>query len=152
MKTKKNYLSYLFLALTLTLPFGLISCSDDDDENVGSKEDLIGTWQYIDFEYTLSAKGEELSEKEDFSSKKITLKFKADKTGILTDEYKNKTDFDWSYKGNKLKLMYEFEDDETFTVKTLNSNNLILEMKYKGKEEGISYTFNGIWKLKKINN
>ena len=43
MKTTKNYFNYLFIALTLVFSISLSSCSDDD-ENVGSKNDLIGTW------------------------------------------------------------------------------------------------------------
>ena len=46
MKTTKNYFNYLFIALTLVFSISLSSCSDDD-ENVGSKNDLIGTWQCI---------------------------------------------------------------------------------------------------------
>ncbi len=158
MKTTKNYFSYLFLSLTLAFSSALFSCNDED-ENVGSKEDLIGTWQYVYHGWSTSEDGKVINSGSDnFSSWKMKITFKKD--GIATRlKYSNyssdpKEIYEWSYKGNKLSLIPEGDEDntETFIVKTLNSTQLILETSYKEKDEGIIYEEYDTYILDKIDN
>lgn len=155
MKTTKHYFNYLFLALALAFSFGLSSCSDDD-ENVGSRGDLIGTWQYTYYEVTEIEDGEKDFNYEDYANTILTITFKEDGTAIESETYKsNKPEIEystWSYKGNKLSFMYEDypDDDETFTVTTLTSTKLVFEAHYKEKEDGITYESHEKWTLKKI--
>lgn len=131
MNITKNYVRYLFLALTLVLSVGFSSCSDDDEASIGSESDLIGTWQCTYGEITATVDGETESYSDEFDMK---IKFNENGTAILD----NKT-YSWSYKGNKLTLNYDGDGQETFTVTTLTNTKLVMEMHLKTKEDGVTY-------------
>ena len=140
MKTTKNYFNYLFVALTLVFSISLSSCSDDD-ENVGSKNDLIGTWQCIHSEgYEKDNKYPEDNDKWDEDYKNgYVITFNDDKT--FNHEGEEGT---WSLSGNKLTMnykgYYEGEDwTEVWKILELNTNTFVFELHEKDSE-GDFYT------------
>ena len=140
MKTTKNYFNYLFIALTLVFSISLSSCSDDD-ENVGSKNDLIGTWQSIHSEgYITYTEYPEDNEEwnEDYKNGETTT-FYQDYTFK-----ENSEEGTWSLSGNKLTMnykgYYEGEDwTEVWKILELNTNTFVFELHEKDSE-GDFYT------------
>lgn len=127
------------------MSFSVYSCGDDDDENVGSRDSLIGTWNgvyYLDQEWE---DGEMIyNHKEDLVNgpSRYSIEFKEDGTYVDTDVFVSSgstTHYHgkWSYSGNKLTLI-DTEDDytEVWTVTKLTETELVYELREKENEDG----------------
>lgn len=106
------------------IPFS--SCSDDDEEI--SSSNLIGTWQYTGGKFWEIIDGEKETWEEDGDDDEWIMTFKEDGTMIEWDGFSNET-YEWKLNGNKLIL-----DGDEFTVKTLTSNKLVLEIHEKDSD------------------
>lgn len=150
MKTLWKLAAYVAIVL---LSFSMYSCGDDDEDAVGSRELLLGTWNGV---YYLSQEwedGEMVDDsKEDFvnGTNRESIEFKEDGTFIEKDTYPAGTSYyhgEWSYSGNKLTLSYtELENehnDETYvyTVTKMTENELVFELREKEKEDGTTYEY-----------
>lgn len=132
------------------LTFCIYSCSNDDEDSVGSREMLIGNWNGI---YYLSQgwdNGElTVNEKEDFvnGTERYSIELKEDGTYIEKNFYssgniKNTSYGTWSYSGQELTLKYEeYEDLETWIVTKMTDTELIYERRGKEKEDGTTWEF-----------
>lgn len=141
----------LMMGIAMALfSFSMASCGDDDDE-VGSADELIGTWSVIHEEGYSKANGEiEESWNDDYEEGKETLIFKEDHT--VGGTYLSDKGLTWSYKGNKLTIKWEndHEDSMELTVLEMSSSRLVGELHDKYKEEGISYEDYGKITCKKM--
>lgn len=119
-------IAFIFFSLAL------FSCSDDE-ESVGSTDDLIGAWSVVQKEGYEKYDGETYPLNETIPEGKETYVFNADQT--LGGNIDTGT---WSYKGNKLTLDYtkneDEEDVEVWTVLELTSIRLVKE--YREKDGG----------------
>lgn len=126
-----KFLSFMLFAI---LSVGFISCGDDDDE-IGGKDTLVGTWQCTwseGYEKYLhnSDNDDEWNGAEDF-----TTTFKADGT-VTADGDTGK----WKLEGNKLTMTFTYGNDETesdvqvFTVLKLTDSEMIIESYEKNDE------------------
>lgn len=141
------------------LTFCIYSCSNDDEDSVGSREMLIGTWNGISY---LSQEWEngELTENniEDFvnGTNRFSIEFKEDGTYQTIGTYLDpeghfapsttKNTGTWSYSGNKLTLDEDADVEkyptETWTVTKMTETELSYEIRVKSKEDGINYEYN----------
>ena len=137
--------------VAVLLSFSIYSCGDDDDETVGSRDLLLGTWNGV---YYLSQEwedGEKVSDsKEDFvnGTNRYSIEFKEDGTYVEKDVYNSSGSTNyyhgtWSYSGNKLTLIDTEEDNytEVWTVTTMTENELVYELREKEKEDGTTYEY-----------
>ena len=137
--------------VAVLLSFSIYSCGDDDDDTVGSRDLLLGTWNGV---YYLSQEwedGEKVSDsKEDFvnGTNRYSIEFKEDGTYVEKDVYNssgstNYYNGTWSYSGNKLTLIDTEEDNytEVWTVTTMTENELVYELREKEKEDGTTYEY-----------
>jgi len=137
--------------VAVLLSFSIYSCGDDDDDTVGSRDLLLGTWNGV---YYLSQEwedGEKVSDsKEDFvnGTNRYSIEFKEDGTYVEKDVYNSSGSTNyyhgtWSYSGNKLTLIDTEEDNytEVWTVTTMTDNELIYELREKEKEDGTTYEY-----------
>ena len=106
--------------VAVLLSFSIYSCGDDDDETVGSRDLLLGTWNGV---YYLSQEWED-----------------GEKVSDSKEDFVNGT---WSYSGNKLTLIDTEEDNytEVWTVTTMTENELVYELREKEKEDGTTYEY-----------
>lgn len=116
-------LKFLSFVLFAILSVGFISCGDDDDE-IGGKDTLVGTWQCTwseGYEKDLlnSNNDDEWNGAEDF-----TATFKADGTAVIDGD-----GCKWKLEGNKLSIVDDDARDEwdVFTVLKLTDSELIIE-------------------------
>ena len=137
--------------VAVLLSFSINSCGDDDDDAVGSRDLLLGTWNGV---YYLSQEwedGEKVSDsKEDFvnGTNRYSIEFKEDGTYVEKDVYNSSGSTNyyhgtWSYSGNKLTLIDTEEDNytEVWTVTTMTENELVYELREKEKEDGTTYEY-----------
>ena len=121
--------------VAVLLSFSIYSCGDDDDDAVGSRDLLLGTWNGV---YYLSQEwedGEKVSDsKEDFvnGTNRYSIELKEDGTYVEKDVYNSSRSTNyyhgtWSYSGNKLTLIDTEEDNytEVWTVTTMTENELL---------------------------
>lgn len=127
----------------MLMPISFTSCSDDDDE-IGSVSELVGTWEIVSRTYQWKEDGKVVDEETDNENdRRIT--FNEDGT-YQVSEYYNKWYWDeagtWSYENGKLTIRSTYEGEswsETATVKELTSSKLVLEYIDKYTEDGTSY-------------
>ena len=137
--------------VAVLLSFSIYSCGDDDDETVGSRDLLLGTWNGV---YYLSQEWEDGAQvsdsKEDFvnGTNRYSIEFKKDGTYVEKDVYNSSGSTNyyhgtWSYSGNKLTLIDTEEDNytEVWTVTTMTENELVYELREKEKEDGTTYEY-----------
>ena len=137
--------------VAVLLSFSIYSCGDDDDDAVGSRDLLLGTWNGV---YYLSQEwedGEKVSDsKEDFvnGTNRYSIEFKEDGTYVEKDVYNSSGSTNyyhgtWSYSGNKLTLIDTEEDNytEVWIVTTMTENELVYELREKEKEDGTTYEY-----------
>lgn len=123
----------------LSISFGLTSCGDDDDE-VGSEKELIGTWNIVHLDGYDKENGEVTKTyDENYEEGKETIVFNENHTvaGTWFD-----SGFQWAYKGNKLTLRWsDVDGDETeeMTVLEMSSTRMVAEVLEKVKESGVNY-------------
>lgn len=107
--------------VAVLLSFSIYSCGDDDDDAVGSRDLLLGTWNGV---YYLSQEwedGEKVSDsKEDFvnGTNRYSIELKEDGTYVEKDVYNSSRSTNyyhgtWSYSGNKLTLIDTEEKSES---------------------------------------
>lgn len=132
-------LKLLSILLFSVLSFSLASCGDDDDE-IGGRDTLVGTWQCTwsegyyrnvnhpedDEEWNEEASGED----------SFTVTFKADGTGVFDGDVSK-----WKLEGNQLYIADMDTNDEwdVSTVLKLTDSELIVESYEKNDESGSEY-------------
>lgn len=126
-------LKFLSFVLFAVMSVSLFSCGDDDEE-IGDRNTLIGTWQctwsegyYRDVNHP--ADNEDWNEEEDF-----TVTFNADGT------YSGDGDAGkWKLEGNKLSMLdNKSESWDVSTVLKLTDSELIMEI-YEKDDDGSEY-------------
>lgn len=138
------------------MPIGFASCSDDDDDSVGSSSDLIGTWESVSFTYQDKENGVVVDEGS-YNTTDSRLVFNQDGTCKSAEYYNNKWNWNeigtWSYK-NGIITIRSTEDGEVYvesaTVKELTSSKLVLEFSEKYTENGTSYEDYSLTEFRKI--
>ena len=131
--------------------FSVSSCGDDDEESVGSRDLLLGTWNGVYYLDQTWEDGEMINNhKEDFvnGTNRYSIEFKEDGTYVEKDVYSttespNYYHGTWSYSGNKL-TMVDTEDEnytEVWTVTKMTENELVYELREKEKEDGSTYEY-----------
>ena len=138
--------------VAVLLSFSIYSCGDDDEDSVGSRDLLLGTWNGIYYIDQAWEDGEMVNDsKEDFvnGTNRYSIEFKEDGTYVEKDVYNTTTGSTnyyhgtWSYSGNKL-TMVDTDDDnytEIWTVTKMTDNELVYELREKGKEDGSTYEY-----------
>ena len=130
------------------MSLSVYSCGDDDEDNVGSRELLIGTWNGVYYLDQTWEDGEMVgNHKEDFvnGTNHQYFEFKEDGTFVeksvqVSSQNTYSSYGKWSYSGNKLTLIdYEDgeEEQEVWTVTKMTDTELIFELRSKLKEDGI---------------
>ena len=106
---------------------GLSSCSKDDDEKIGSTDNIVGDWTITSDEGWELHEGEKDEWKDEDSDH--FLKFYKDGTGTHADDQEFNP-FTWYIDNNILTLnpTTSYYDEEVWTIKSLNANTLVLEM------------------------
>lgn len=134
----------LAICISVTLlSFGFSACGDDDDE-VGSKEDLIGLWEITHVKGWGTHNG--AKETFDVNVDNMRIQFNEDGTSVYYEKSGNswrKTDTEtYEYKGGRLYLYNDdglsYESDFAewrIKVTTLNSTTLVTEQ-YEKEEDG----------------
>lgn len=145
MKNLIKKLHYLFFALPL-LVF-LANCGSDDEPNIGSNNDLIGTWTVSNAEIDFDVNGQGISEfliasgvpadsvqalvdlfETDFSEGFTgTIEFRSDNTynSDFSDDMESGT---WTLIGSALTIDPDTDDPVVSQVITLNSSTLIINL------------------------
>lgn len=118
---------------------GLSSCSKDDDEKIGSTDDLVGKWELTwtkGWEMDSDGTKEEWDEADD----RQFFIFKNDGTGY--EAYKenaaDKYPYTWKLNGNKLTLTYDNYED-VYKVETLNKSTLIITISDDDESDTSTY-------------
>ena len=134
--------------VAVLLSFSIYSC---DDDAVGSRDLLLGTWNGVYYLSQEQEDGEKVSDsKEDFvnGTNRYSIEFKEDGTYVEKDVYNSSGSTNyyhgtWSYSGNKLTLIDTEEDNytEVWTVTTMTENELVYELREKEKEDGTTYEY-----------
>lgn len=120
----------------LCMAVAFVSCSSDDDEEVGSDNELVGCWLQIAEEGWYKEDGVIVDEWDEPDDSNIYAYFYKDGTGVVK-EYGMSFEFTWSLSSNKLTVT-TYGETGTATVKTLNSTTLIIESKDKYVDEGVT--------------
>lgn len=138
------------LAVVL-LSFSVYSCGDDDEESVGSRDLLIGTWNGVYYHSQEWEDGEMVDDHtEDFvnGDNRYSIEFKEDGTYVEKDVYNhsNSTNYyrgTWAYSGNKLTMIDTDEGGytEVWTVTKMTETELVYELREKEKEDGSVYEY-----------
>lgn len=138
-------INFLWLiSILMLIPISFTSCSDDDDE-IGSASELVGTWEIVSRTYQQKEGGKVIEEgTENDNDSRVT--FNEDGTCKVAEYYNNKWDWDqsgtWSYKNGKITIRITDEDESwsrTATVKELTSSKLVFEYINKYTKDGTSY-------------
>lgn len=138
---KTNFLYLLGLIITLSL-----SACSDDDENIGSPNDLIGTWQSGTGSGWIKENGKIIEEWTDEAIDELRVTFYEDGTFASYEYYNGKWEGElegtWTYKNGKI-YTYDFEGnlDDCMTVKSISSSSFVVEVYEKGTEGSITYEY-----------
>lgn len=114
----KKFFYQLVVILMAILPIAFVSCSDDDDE-VLSSNDLVGTWKWDSFG------GNEM---EDFFGNQY-LQFSANGQFVEVDIYNDEVDVtrgEWRRSGNTITISAKGSITTTTEIFGLTSTDLIL--------------------------
>lgn len=117
--------------LTVMLAMGLNSCSKDDDEKIGSSDDLVGKWE-LTWTKGWEIDSDGIKEEWDEAASGETFVFKKDGTGYENGG-SSKYPFTWKFENNNFTWNYLSSEITTKIIK-LNSENLILELTGDSKE------------------
>ena len=139
---RRIYLLWL-LRIIMLMPISLTSCSDD---NIGSSNDLIGTWESVSLSGWYKENKEIVEQWEDEPDDDFKIVFNEDGTFESYERYYGQwhggLEGTWTYKGGKIYMRdYEYDEEEVVTVKKLTSSQLVTEYHHKhmDTEEGIVY-------------
>lgn len=141
MKIKNLFFPLTVLLLSLSM-LSFVSCNDDDEDKETSSEivdatsNIVGTWMCIGNKgWETWDGGEESWENDELG---LVLNFQEDGTGVMNDDGNTEL-FKWSIKGDKLRISFiedGYQETETLTIKTLNTESLVVEYHDKdGKYE-----------------
>lgn len=128
-------MSFVFTSLAFT------SCSDDDDDRIGSSAELAGTWESVSFEGWEMYNGQ----KEEWNEKDNNFRMVYNSDHTTKSYYKSDSNWHqesigtWEYKNGKLYSQnwdpeYPEEDDsetDVATVLELTSTKLVIEITEK---------------------
>lgn len=117
----------ILAALVMTVVcMSLSSCSKDDNEEIGSTDDLVGKWELTWTKgWEINSDGQK--EHWDEAMRGQYFVFKNDGTGYNYEDYSDKAQFTWKLEGKKLNVTYtQFEGADVFTVETLNETTLTI--------------------------
>lgn len=116
-------LKFLSFVLFAVLSVSLISCGDDDE--IGGKDTLIGTWQCTwtegyDKDLNYPKDDEVWNQAGDF-----TATFKEDGTAVINEDFSK-----WKLEGDKLSIADDDGKDEwdVYTVLKLTDSELVIEI------------------------
>lgn len=128
------------------MSFSVYSCGDDDDENVGSVEEIVGVWEGV----TSDEWAVEDGVREEENGKDITderYEFKSDMTFELLHKsggtwHVSETG-KWEHKSNTISLYYyypndggyDYEEPDVFKILEFSAASMTLE--YYWKEPGL---------------
>ncbi len=147
-------INFLWLvSILMLLPIGFVSCSDDDDEGVGSASDLVGTWEMTLNVWYEKKNGEIVDEGTDDEGG-LRIIFKEDGT-YMAGEYSDgnwdwEGPYSWSYKDGKVTSIDEYGESSTVTLKELTSSKVVWEGYEKYTEEGDVYEYYDRYEYRKI--
>lgn len=116
----------------------LSSCSKDDDEKIGSTDDIVGKWELT------WTKGWELDsdgfkETWDEADNGYYFTFKKDGTGRHSyDNSSSEYPFKWKLDGKKLTLTYDQYED-IYQLETLNKSTLIITISDDNESDTSTY-------------
>lgn len=130
-----NFLAALMMAVVCV---GLSSCSKDDDEKIGSTDDLVGKWS-LTWNKGWEMDSDGTKEEWDEADSGTTYVFKNDGTGY--EDIGSQYPFTWKLNGNKLTITYSQYED-VYKVETLNKSTLIITI--SDDDESNTYTYKKI--------
>lgn len=134
---KKSYLGLFGGILFLSLCFA--ACGGDDNGGISGDATslIVGSWQSTNV-YSYSIYDGEKTNEEDEEYTTETFIFNEGGTGIFSDTDSKNRDyytFTWKVSGNKLILDEGTDEEEEYTITTLNSTTLVLVIEYD-EEDG----------------
>ncbi len=133
----------LYFAGLMTLVLGVFTSCEKDDENDAS---IIGSWEAVEGVAEVVYNGEKLTETYEYDANEFVLVFKKDGT---VEEYED-GEYDgtdsYTLKGSKLTIIYDEDEVEEYTIKTLTSKELVLLM----VEEGSGYKVESTIRFKRV--
>lgn len=144
----------LLVAFATIFCLSFTACSDDDDNNIGSKEDLIGLWESRHCRGWEKEDGRIVDEwDEDYRDKR--WEFKADGTCITSERSSNRWYSEtctYTFSGGKITLYDKYGDSSVGTVKKLTATSLEIEAKGTFYDDGVKYEEYDYWTIEKISN
>jgi hypothetical protein len=148
-KTKQ----WSIIAMMAVILMGLAACSSDDEEEVGSKADLIGTWEEYAETYWEKEDGKIVEEyeltKDDFSDFGWRWSFYEDGSCNNQEYWSGRWDNSWGTWSMQSNTIY-IDGEEWFTIKTLNKNTLIVEYHEKEVSSGVTYEYYSLEKYHRV--
>lgn len=124
----------LFAALMMAVVcVGLSSCSKDDDEKIGSSDDLVGKWELTwtkGWELNSDGTKDEWDEADDGEF----LIFKNDGTGYVTSGESGATIYPYTWKFENNNFSWNYISSGTTKIIKLNSESLVLEITRDSQE------------------
>ena len=145
--------TFKFLGMTLLMVMFAVNftaCNDDDEQTVGTSQDLIGRWTLTwikGWEYD----GDGLKETWDEEDSGEDLIFKADGTGRVESQYSDEYTFNWSFENNNFKWDYHLYDGWTTKIIQLDAEKLVFEITYWEEGEMTSQEINTYKRVSAVN-
>ena len=125
------------------MTFSVVSCSNDDEEGIGSEANLIGTWERVSQIHQYKENGKVVHEDTEYNDG-FAIRFNKDGTYQECNNIHDGTDYwdngstTWNYKNGIITFNLGY-DKESCTVKELTNSKLVYETIDKDTEEGIDY-------------
>lgn len=145
--------SMYWLAVLLVSIVTFSSCKKDDEKEVTVKDKLVARWTGESITTTVTIGGVPLgTDTESFTD--AYLKFNADGTYEGSSNDEGEIVFDdgtWKLQNNDTQIVIDqgTSDEMTFTIKTLTSNDLVVEFSEEEVEDGIPFKITGQIDFKK---
>ena len=118
---------------------GLSSCSKDNDEKIGSTDDLVGKWELI-WTKGWETDSDGTKEEWDEADSGQYLTFDKDGTGYGSDDYGTNNPYTWKLDGKKLIVSYsKFDATDTFIIETLNKSTLTITISDDDESDTSTY-------------
>lgn len=138
----------ILFALLLVLPFVFVGCSSDDDDDVYTKEEIVGTWQLLKSEGYYYEDGKKYTYDNDYRSDLDFYVFSDDGKGhnYYGEDEEFYMDFSWRVSGNKLTVIFK-EYGETYeNTGVINISNNFMTAEHEGREDGEKYYYKDTYK------
>jgi hypothetical protein len=149
-KTKQ----WSLIAMMAVVLMGLAACSDDDE--VGSRDDLIGTWQEDYESYWEKENGKITDQDEDtFDDDRYAWRYTFYEDGRYNNQEGWNGSWDnywgtWTMKSNTIILDEGTSRESSATIKTLNKNTLVVEFYEKEVESGTTYEYYSLQRYHRV--